>query len=65
MPKIKTHKGAAKRIKITGNGKLFREQAGHVHFNEKKGEGRKRAIAGRTLIKGKIARSIKRALGVK
>lgn len=64
MPKLKTHRGTAKRIKITRNGKILRDQANKVHFNEKKGEGRKRAIAGKTLVKGAIGRSLKRALGV-
>ena len=27
MPKLKTHKGTAKRIKVTGSGKLVRERA--------------------------------------
>ncbi len=64
MPKLKTHRGTAKRISITRNKKIMREQAGHVHFNEKKGEGRKRAISGKTTVKGKIGRNLKRALGV-
>ena len=32
--KQKTHKGTAKRIKISGSGKLRREQAGKRHLNE-------------------------------
>lgn len=65
MPKLKTHRGTAKRIKITGNGKILRSQAGQVHFNEKKGEGRKRSIAGKTTVKGAIGRNLKRAIGAK
>ena len=34
--KQKTHKGAAKRIKITGSGKLRREQANRRHLLEGK-----------------------------
>jgi large subunit ribosomal protein L35 len=64
MPKLKTHRGTAKRIKISRKGKLMREQANHVHFNEKKGEGRKRRIETKTSVKGSIARNLKRALGV-
>jgi large subunit ribosomal protein L35 len=63
--KQKTHKGTAKRIKVTRNGIVLRRQAGNAHFNEKKGEGRKRAIAGKTAIKGALARRLKRAIGVK
>ena len=64
MPKLKTHRGTAKRIRITRNGKILRSQANQVHFNEKKGEGRKRSLAGKTTVKGAIGRSLKRALGV-
>ena len=36
MPKNKTHSGAKKRFRVTGSGKVMREQAGHVHkFHEK------------------------------
>jgi large subunit ribosomal protein L35 len=64
MPKLKTHRGTAKRIKISPKGKLMREQANHVHFNEKKGEGRKRRVETKTSVKGSVARNLKRALGV-
>jgi large subunit ribosomal protein L35 len=64
MPKLKTHRGTAKRIKISPRGKLMREQANHVHFNEKKGEGRKRRVESKTSVKGSIRRNLKRALGV-
>lgn len=45
MPKIKTHKGAAKRFKLTGNGKLKRRVAFGRHLLEKKSEKRKRGYA--------------------
>ncbi|MDQ3247921.1 MAG: 50S ribosomal protein L35 [Chloroflexota bacterium] len=35
MPKLKTHKGAAKRLKLSKTGKLLRMQAGHNHFRAK------------------------------
>ena len=36
MPKLKTRSGAKKRFRVTGSGKVMREQAGHVHkFHEK------------------------------
>ena len=36
MPKNKTHSGAKKRFRVTGTGRVMREQAGHVHkFHEK------------------------------
>ena len=42
MPKIKTHKGTAKRIKITGKGKLKKQTAFRSHLREKKSSKRKR-----------------------
>ena len=36
MPKLKTHKGTAKRIKISGTGKLIRERAFGNHILAKK-----------------------------
>jgi large subunit ribosomal protein L35 len=32
MPKIKTHRGAAKRFRATGSGKLKRKRPGHSHL---------------------------------
>jgi large subunit ribosomal protein L35 len=32
MPKLKTHKGASKRFKRTGSGKLMRKKAGRRHI---------------------------------
>jgi large subunit ribosomal protein L35 len=36
MPKLKTHKGAAKRFRVTKNGKLMRMRAGRSHLRRKK-----------------------------
>lgn len=36
MPKIKTHKGTAKRFRLTKNGKLMRMKAGRSHLRRKK-----------------------------
>ena len=38
MPKLKTHKGAAKRVKVTGTGKFVRERqfSGCSHILTKK-----------------------------
>ena len=36
MPKLKTHKGAAKRFRVTKNGKLMRMRAGRTHLRRKK-----------------------------
>ena len=64
MPKLKTHRGTAKRIKTSATGKLLRRRAFGGHFLAGKSESRKRVIGTSAQIKGKIARNIKRALGV-
>lgn len=33
MPKLKTHKGTAKRFRVTKNGKVIKRTAGQNHFN--------------------------------
>ncbi|HWZ65903.1 MAG TPA: 50S ribosomal protein L35 [Patescibacteria group bacterium] len=64
MPKLKTHKGTAKRIKITGTGKLIRERAFGSHLLQKKSGSRKRSISMGKTVTGSVADNIKRALGV-
>lgn len=64
MPKLKTHKGTAKRIKITGSGKLIRERAFGNHILAKKSKSRKRNINTPAGVHGKNAKNIKSALGV-
>jgi len=64
MPKMKTHKGTAKRIKVTSTGKLLRRRAFGAHLLAKKSKSRKRAINTPALVTGGTARNIKRALGI-
>ncbi|HEX2092305.1 MAG TPA: 50S ribosomal protein L35 [Longimicrobiaceae bacterium] len=44
MPKMKTHRGAAKRFKKTASGKLKRGHAMHSHILTKKSPKRKRNL---------------------
>ncbi len=44
MPKKKTHRGAAKRFKYTGKGKIKRNKAYKSHILEKKSQKRKRNL---------------------
>ncbi|NLB46760.1 MAG: 50S ribosomal protein L35 [Microbacteriaceae bacterium] len=44
MPKQKTHSGAKKRFKVTGSGKLVKQQAGMRHNLEVKASKRKRRL---------------------
>ena len=64
MPKLKTHKGTAKRIKITGSGKLVRERAFGNHILAKKSKARKRNMKTSAVVGWKIEKNIKKALGV-
>lgn len=64
MPKMKTHSGTKKRVKITRNGTLLRSRSFGSHKLSGKSESRKRVISKKARISGSIARNIKRALGV-
>ena len=44
MPKMKTHKGSAKRFRTSANGKLKRVQSGKKHLNSHKSGKRKRQL---------------------
>ena len=44
MPKMKTHRGAAKRFRKTGSGKLKRAKAFRKHILTKKSQKRKRNL---------------------
>ena len=64
MPKLKTHSGTKDRVKISKNGKVRVGHPNRSHFLSKKSGGRKRSIAGLTTRTGKMARNIKKNLGV-
>jgi large subunit ribosomal protein L35 len=44
MPKMKTHRGAAKRFHVTSTGKIRRRRAFVSHMLEKKSANRKRRL---------------------
>ncbi|RRA48426.1 50S ribosomal protein L35 [Acidipila sp. EB88] len=50
MPKLKTHKGAAKRFSKTGTGKIKRGQAKMRHILTSKATKTKRKLAHSTLV---------------
>ena len=64
MPKMKTDKGAAKRFKITGTGKLMRRKAFRSHILEKKSSVRTRRLAREAQVTGGDAKQIKKMLGL-
>jgi large subunit ribosomal protein L35 len=63
MPKMKTHRGAAKRIKKTGTGRLRRKQAGRGHLRIAKGSDRYRRLAGEVDLAPGDAKVVKKMLG--
>jgi large subunit ribosomal protein L35 len=50
MPKIKTNRGAAKRFKTTGSGKIARNKAFSSHILTKKSSKRKRNLRKSSLV---------------
>ena len=64
MPKMKTDKGAAKRFKITGSGKIMRRKAFMNHILEKKPSTRTRRLKREAQVTGGDAKQIKRLLGL-
>ena len=50
MPKMKTHRGAAKRFKKTGTGKISRSRSNKQHILTKKSAKRKRNLRKAALV---------------
>jgi large subunit ribosomal protein L35 len=64
MPKNKTHSGTKKRFRVTGSGKLMREQANARHLLEYKSSRRKRRLAADVNVAPADTKRIKRLLGI-
>jgi len=62
MPKIKTHKGAAKRFKVTGGGKIVRVRAYKGHILTKKDAKRKRRLGRKQKVSASDMKKVKRLL---
>jgi large subunit ribosomal protein L35 len=60
MPKIKTNRGAAKRFKTTGSGKVVRSKAFASHILTKKTTKRKRKLRKSGLIDSTNLKNVKR-----
>ena len=65
MPKMKTHRGTAKRIRVTGSGKLVRAKGYRSHILEKKSPKRKRNLRKETVIAKADEKVLKRGLGLR
>ena len=62
MPKMKTHRGAAKRLKKTGTGKLKRHHGYKSHILTKKSPKRKRNLRKADLVDNADIRNIMRLI---
>ena len=65
MPKLKTHRGAAKRFKKTGTGKIVRGSAFKRHILTSKTTKRKRSLRGTTTVADVDAPKLARMLPYK
>ncbi len=63
MPKNKTHSGAKKRFRLTGTGKVMREQANARHLFEHKSSRRTRRLATDQVLSKPDTRTVKKLLG--
>jgi large subunit ribosomal protein L35 len=59
MSKLKTHKGAAKRFKVTGTGKIMRRRANKSHLLTGKPSKRKRYLRQIAQVDETLYKSIK------
>ena len=64
MPKMKTRKGFAKRIRVTKTGKLMRASAWKSHLLEHKSKKRKRNYAKKQSVAKSDRKEVRRALGI-
>ena len=63
MPKQKTHRGAAKRFKVTGTGKITKRKANRAHLLEKKPTTRTRRLGRPAEVTGGDKKRVERLLG--
>lgn len=64
MPKMKTHRGAAKRFRVTKNGKIKHKKMGHGHLLSSKTQKRKRQLRKTGLLDESFAKKVRRMLGL-
>ena len=65
MPKMKTHRGFAKRFRVTGSGKSMRAKGYKSHILTKKSPKRKRNFRKETVVSEADKRVIARNLGLR
>jgi large subunit ribosomal protein L35 len=62
MPKLKTHRGAAKRLKVTATGKVRRRKAFKSHLLTGKGADRRRRLRRGDLVHPSNVRRVRRLI---
>jgi large subunit ribosomal protein L35 len=62
VPKMKSHKGTAKRIGVTGSGKAMRVKSWRGHHLELKSSRRTRRYDGKAIITGGTLKQVRRLL---
>ncbi|MEN3306794.1 MAG: large subunit ribosomal protein [Micromonosporaceae bacterium] len=63
MPKMKSHTGMGKRVKVTGRGKIVAQQAGLRHNLEKKASNVTRRMTGTVEVSKVDLKRIRKLLG--
>ena len=64
MPKMKTNKAVAKRVKVTARGKLMRHRPGAGHLKSRKSPKRLRRMRSRAAIPAGFAKHVRNLLGI-
>ena len=63
MPKMKTHSGAKKRLRLTGTGKIMRRRANRAHYFEHTPSTRTRRLEKDVVLSPADTKKMKRLLG--
>jgi len=63
MPKMKTHSGAKKRLRVTGTGKIMRRRANRQHYFEHKSSTRTRRLDNEITVSPADLKTVKKLLG--
>jgi large subunit ribosomal protein L35 len=64
MPKMKSHSGTKKRVKVTGSGKIVRQKAGKRHNLERKPSTMTRRMTGTVEVSAADKPKVKKLLGL-
>ena len=64
MPKMKTRRGAAKRFKVTGSGRIKRNKANHRHMLIRRSNKAKRKMRQSAVVSSADRKLVKAMLGI-